>query len=316
MVYPFWALLLLRGDFLLTTLLVLAGIVALIYLTILFPMLLLLTVAVIAAVIVWYVFRWAGTFFIRMIVDYEAANGDGLVIIQRLVPHPTLPEVVQFPLQQAAEGSPEVNTRGLLNTLIQQIKWLSFLRPLTVGDLTLRGPAAPFGITMSGIQDPGGVKARIQADWKRIAVIKNRKKAEADRKEDIDRMTVAVTQGLLTAARLGMVEVKGQAPTEFKPDTLLAKAENEVKQQLESPTPATTTTMPERLKWPGVSDLREAEEVEGVESAEELGDEHRHHEGPGELPPTESTGPGEAAEPISDVDVAPGSLSRMPPPSR
>src|SRR6185295_3048230 len=118
---------------------------ALAYLTFLFPQIFLLTVAVIAGTIVWYIFRWAGTFFIRMIVDYDAANGDGLVIIQRLVPHPTLPEVVQFPLQQAAEGSPEVNTKGLVNTLILQIKWLAFLRPFTVGDLTLRGPAAPFG---------------------------------------------------------------------------------------------------------------------------------------------------------------------------
>jgi hypothetical protein len=126
-------------------------------------------------------------------------------------------------------------------------------------------------------------------------------------------MTVAVTQGLLTAARLGMVEVKGQpAPVEFKPDTLLAKAETEVKQQLDVPNGPPAS---EPLKWPGVSDLREAGEVEGVESDEELG-EHRHHEGPGELPPTESTGPGEEAEPPSDVDVAPGALSRTSPPSR
>jgi hypothetical protein len=249
-----------------------------------------------------------------MIVDYEAANGDGLVIIQRLIPHPTLPEIVQFPLQQAAEGSPEVNTKGLLNTFILQVKWLAFLRPFTVGDLTLRGPAAPFGITMSGIQDPGGVKARIQADWKKIAAIKNRKKAEADRKEDIDRMTVAVTQGLLTAARLGMVEVKAQAgAVEFKPDTLLSKAEKEVKQQIAEP-PAPLSSGSEPLKDPGVSDLRGAEGGEPPNPAKDKEDEHRHHEGPGELPPTESTGLGEEAEP--EGDDAAGSLSRMPPASR
>lgn len=314
MVYPFWALLLLRGDFLLTTLLVLVGMAGLAYLTILFPAWLLLIVAVMAAVIVWYVFRWAGTFLIRMIVDYEAANGDGLVIIQRLLPHPTLPETVQFPLQQAAEGSPEVNTRGVFNTIVLQVKWLNFLRPFTVGDLTLRGPAAPFGITMSGIQDPGGVKTRIQADWKKIAVIKNKKKAEADRKEDIDRMTVAVTQGLLTAARLGMVEVKAQAAgVEFKPDTLLSKAENEVKQQIVEP-PSSPSSGLEPLKDPGVSDLRGSEGGQPPDQADDEDDEHRHHEGPGELPPTESTGLGEEAEPAGD-DAA-GAMSRVPPPSR
>ena len=98
MVYPFWALLLLRGDFILITLLVLAGILALAYLLYLFRTWVLLIVAAMAAIIVWYIFRWAGTFLIRMIVDYEAANGDGLVIIQRLLPHPTLPETLQFPL--------------------------------------------------------------------------------------------------------------------------------------------------------------------------------------------------------------------------
>lgn len=314
MVYPFWALLLLRGDFLLTTLLVLVGMAGLAYLTILFPTWFLLIVAAMAAIIVWYIFRWAGTFLIRMIVDYEAANGDGLVIIQRLLPHPTLPETVQFPLQQAAEGSPEVNTRGVFNTIVLQVKWLNFLRPFTVGDLTLRGPAAPFGITMSGIQDPGGVKSRIQADWKKIAVIKNKKKAEADRKEDIDRMTVAVTQGLLTAARLGMVEVKAQATgVEFKPDTLLSKAEKEVKQQIAEP-PSSPVSGIETLKDPGVSDLRGSEGGQPPDQTDDEDDEHRHHEGPGELPPTESTGLGEEAEPAGD-DAA-GAMSRVPPPSR
>jgi hypothetical protein len=306
-VYPFWALLLLRWDFILTTLLMVGGVMALVYLILLFPGWFLLLVAAISALIVWYIFRWAGTFLIRMIVDYDAANGDGLVIIQRLIPHPTLPEVVQFPLQQAAEGSPEVNTRGLFNTLIQQVKWLSFLRPLTVGDLTLRGPAAPFGITMAGIQDPGGVKTRIQADWKKISAVKNKRKAEADRKEDIDRMTVAVTQGLITAARLGMMELKTPAPSvEFKPDTLLAKAEKEVKQQIAGPSEPTPPTGGESLKWPGVSDLR------GAEGGPE---KEKEKNGNAEIiPPTESTGPGEEAEP--EGDEAAGALSRTPPASR
>ncbi len=262
MVYPFWLLLVFRADFLLSSGLLLLGLLALAYVDFLFPSQTLLIVALMAALIVWYLLRWAGIFLIRMIVDYDAANGDGQVIIQRLLPHPTLPEVVQFPLQQAAEGSPEVNTTGIFNTLVLQIKWLKFLRPLTVGDLTLRGPAAPFGITMHGIQDPGGVKARIGADWKKIAAIKNKKKAEQERREDIDRMTVAVTQGLLTARHMSLLEFTAPptaAGVEFKDESPLAKAEKEVKQYLmpsAAPTPAPPANGSEPLTIPGVTDLR------------------------------------------------------------
>lgn len=300
-IYPFWLLLFLRGDFLLSSGGVALGLLVLAYVDFLFPSQTLIIVGLMAALMVWYMLKWAGLFLIRMIVDYEAANGDGQVIIQRLLPHPTLPEVVQFPLQQAAEGSPEVNTRGIFNTLVQQIKWLKFLRPLTVGDLTLRGPAAPFGITMHGIQDPGGVKAKIAADWKKIAAIKNKKKAEQERREDIERMTIAVTQGLLAASRVGLVELKTPGPgVEFKDETPLAKAEKEVKQQLVPPPPAPVP--PEPLKDTGVSDLRGlgadgkplAERPNG--GAEEGGPVVVHEEPEGE--------------------DAPGNLPRRPPPAR
>jgi hypothetical protein len=46
------------------------------------------------------------------------------------------------------------------------MKGVAWLRNLTIGDLTLRGPAAPFGITMYNIKDPAGVKAKLEADWK------------------------------------------------------------------------------------------------------------------------------------------------------
>jgi hypothetical protein len=259
-IYPFWLLLIFRGDFLFSSFLVFMGLAALAYVDFLFRNQTLIVVALMAALIVWYLLRWAGIFLIRMIVDYDAANGDGQVIIQRLLPHPTLPEVVQFPLQQAAEGSPEVNTKGIFNTFVLQIKWLKFLRPLTVGDLTLRGPAAPFGITMYGIQDPGGVKAKIGADWKKIAAIKNKKKAEQERREEIDRMTVAVTQGLLTARHMGLLEFTAPpaAGVEFKDESPLAKAEREVKQHLMPPPapPPPPVNVSEPLANPGVSDLR------------------------------------------------------------
>ena len=57
-----------------------------------------------AGAIMVYGLKWARIFLIRMIVDYDADNGNGRVIIERLLPHPTLPETVQFPLQQAAQS--------------------------------------------------------------------------------------------------------------------------------------------------------------------------------------------------------------------
>ena len=159
-----------------------------------------LIVVIASAAIVGYVLRWSREFLVRMIVDYDAANGDGRVIIQRFVPSPTEPEFVQFPLQQAAEGSPEINTRGLLNTLLTQIKFFrNNLRAFTVGDLTLRGPAAPFGLTMRNIRDPAGVKASLDKDWKRIAAVKAKEKAKRDREEEISRMRTAVTEGIVEA---------------------------------------------------------------------------------------------------------------------
>ncbi|HLE27915.1 MAG TPA: hypothetical protein VI793_07350 [Anaerolineales bacterium] len=161
-----------------------------------------------AGAIMVYGLKWARIFLIRMIVDYDADNGNGRVIIERLLPHPTLPETVQFPLQQAAQGSPEVNTKGMFNTLVSQFRGLKFLHNFVVGDLTLRGPAAPFGITMYSIKDPAGVKAKIEADWKKIEGLKNRDKAEKERNEQIDRMTVAVSQGIVQ----GFSQIKDVLP--------------------------------------------------------------------------------------------------------
>jgi hypothetical protein len=158
-----------------------------------------LTIVIAAAAVVGYVFRWSREFLIRMIVDYDANNGDGRVIIQRFVPSPTEPEYVQFPLQQAAEGSPEINTRGLINTLITQLKIFKGLRAFTIGDLTLRGPAAPFGLTMRNIRDPSAVRGKLEAAWKKIAAIKTKEKAKRDREEEILRMRTAVTDGIVDA---------------------------------------------------------------------------------------------------------------------
>jgi hypothetical protein len=158
-----------------------------------------LTIVIAAAAVVGYVFRWSREFLIRMIVDYDANNGDGRVVIQRFVPSPTEPEYVQFPLQQAAEGSPEINTRGLINTLVTQLKMFRGLRALTIGDLTLRGPAAPFGLTMRNIRDPAAVRGKLEAGWKKIAAIKAKEKAKRDREEEITRMRIAVTDGIVEA---------------------------------------------------------------------------------------------------------------------
>jgi len=229
----------------------------------------------IAVAILMYAIRFSRQFLVRMIVDYDANNGDGRVIIQRLIPSPTLPETVQFPLQQAAEGSPEVNTKGIVNTIITQVKALKFLRPFTIGDLTLRGPAAPFGITMYNIMDPGGVKSQLEKDWKKIAAIKAKAKAEADRKEDIERMRIAVTEGIIEGikkARELNMEIVPQVTVNVPPQVL-----------------------PAPMDWTPVSELR--------------GEEEEDEEGEGEeaIAPTESTGIGEEPEP--PAEEAPSALS-------
>jgi hypothetical protein len=153
-------------------------------------------VLLVAAAITLYILKWARIFLVRMIVDYDANNGDGRVIIERLLPHPTLPETVQFPLQQAAQGSPEINTKGLVNTLLTQMRGVKWLHQFTIGDLTLRGPAAPFGITMYSIKDPAGVKAQLEADWKKIEALKSKKNAERERAEQIDRVSEGLVKGV------------------------------------------------------------------------------------------------------------------------
>jgi hypothetical protein len=188
-----------------------------------------LLIVIAAAAVVGYVFRWSREFLIRMIIDYDANNGDGRVIIQRFVPSPTEPEYVQFPLQQAAEGSPEINTRGLINTLITQLKMFKGLRAFTIGDLTLRGPAAPFGLTMRNIRDPGAVRGKLEAAWKKIAAIKAKEKAKRDREEEITRMRTAVTQGMVEAFKHPEVQAimtpppppPPPAPMEWTPASVL-----------------------------------------------------------------------------------------------
>ena len=196
MIYPYWLMLIFNLEFL-TWSAGLAAALALLAYAFLFLFSHWILILAAAGAIVVYGLKWARIFLIRMIVDYDADNGNGRVIIERLLPHPTLPETVQFPLQQAAQGSPEVNTKGLFNTLVPQLKGLKSLRSLVIGDLTLRGPAAPFGITMYSIRDPDNVKKKLESDWKKIEVIKNREKAEKERAENIDRMTVAMTQSIV-----------------------------------------------------------------------------------------------------------------------
>ena len=45
-------------------------------------------VLLVAAAVTIYILKWARIFLVRMIVDYDANNGDGRVIIERLLPHP------------------------------------------------------------------------------------------------------------------------------------------------------------------------------------------------------------------------------------
>lgn len=143
--------------------------------------------------------RLARYFLVRMVLDFDARNGDGAVVIERLIPAPTLPESISISLQDAAEGQPEVNTKGLINTLITVLKPLTFLRILTVGDLTLRVRGSDFSATMYGIQDPVGVKNQLQGYWKKISAIKAKQQADKERAEQIERMTIAVAQGLQRA---------------------------------------------------------------------------------------------------------------------
>jgi hypothetical protein len=203
-IYPFWLIMFFNGQFLIWTAGLLAVLAVLANFFVRFDKDLVaqgIIVVIAAAAIVFYVLRWAREFLIRMIVDYDANNGDGRVIIQRFVPSPNEPEFVQFPLQQAAEGSPEINTRGLFNTIVTQLKIFNALRTLTIGDLTLRGPAAPFGLTMRNIRDPAGVKAKLDKEWKRIAALKAKEKAKHDREEEINRMRTAVVDGIVEALK-------------------------------------------------------------------------------------------------------------------
>ena len=250
-----------------------------------------------------------------MIVDYDANNGDGRVIIERLLPHPTLPETVQFPLQQAAQGSPEVNTKGLFNTLISQLKGLKFLRGFTIGDLTLRGPAAPFGITMYSIKDPAGVKAKLEADWKKIETIKSKKNAERERKEEIDRMTIAVSEGIVK----GFVKVQQEINLQSLPVVVVQAP------QVPPPSPFPPPEPPS-MPWPPIESMPTAAERAAPRPAQPNSGE-RPSDAPssGLLDTAEASSQGKPVDPSvaplgstelteskSDLSPAPGAESTSP----
>jgi hypothetical protein len=167
------------------------------------------------------VLRWARYFLVRMIVDYDARNGDGVVMIERLIPAPNVPESVLLSLADAAEGPTAVNVSGLFNTLITILEPLKFLRVLTVGDITFRTRSGEFNMTMYSIQNPEYIKARIQEDWRKISGYRNRLKAEAERKEDIERMTIAVAEGLKRAhdeLKMQLVVPAPASPASLQPE--------------------------------------------------------------------------------------------------
>lgn len=215
MIYPFWLLLIFKTDifaWMMGTLLVLlflaaAGVLG--YLPIEVAALAMSIAVVVTGL------RLARYFLVRMVVDLDARNGDGVVLIERLVPAPNLPESVQLSLRDAAEGSSSVNTLGLLNTLVTVLKPLRFLRIFTVGDLTLRTTSGEFAMTMYGIQDPVGVKAQLQGYWKKIAALKAKQQAERDRQEQIERMSIAVAEGLRRAQ--DSLKVQLVRPVEAEP---------------------------------------------------------------------------------------------------
>lgn len=216
MIYPFWLLLIFKTDVFLwslgtlVVLLVLAGAGVLGFVPIEIAALGMSIAVVITGL------RLGRYFLVRMVVDFDARNGDGAVIIERLIPAPTLPESISISLQDAAEGQPEVNTKGLINTLITVLKPLTFLRIFTVGDLTLRVRGSDFSATMYGIQDPVGVKNQLQGYWKKISAIKAKQQAERERLEQIERMSIAVAEGLRRAQETLKVQlvrpVDGEAP--------------------------------------------------------------------------------------------------------
>lgn len=198
--YPFWPVLFLRPDFLLwllVTFLIIIG-VAFLHLWGLIPDIFIAALIMTAAVMS-LLLRWARFIAVMMTVDLDANNGEGLIIINRLIPAPNLPESVQLSLQDAAEGASEVNTVGIINTLITVFRPLRFLRVLSVGDLTLRAKGSDFKMTMYNLQDPEGVRKQIQSYWKSIAKVISDEKRKKERAEQIEQMTLAVAAGVKQA---------------------------------------------------------------------------------------------------------------------
>jgi hypothetical protein len=203
---------------------------------------LIMTVAVMALLI-----RWARFIAVIMTVDLDANNGEGLIHIDRLIPAPNLPESVQITLQDAAEGSSEVNTVGIVNTLITVFKPLNFLRVLSIGDLTFRARGSDFKMTMYGLQDPDGVKKQVQGYWKAISKVMMAEKMKKERTEEIERMTVAVAAGVKQA----FTELRNTPNPELPPaPTLLSGA---AAPPSDSP-PAPESPAPPRSESPGDGD--------------------------------------------------------------
>ncbi len=317
-IYPYWLLLIFNGEFLFWTIGLIVSLLALAYVFV-FWITHWVIILLVAGAITTYVLKWARIFLVRMIIDYDANNSDGRVIIERLLPHPTLPETVQFPLQQAAQGSPEVNTKGVINTLISQLKGLKFLRGFTIGDLTLRGPAAPFGITMYSIKDPAGVKAKLEADWKKIETIKSKKNAERERKEEIDRMTIAVSEGIVK----GFVKVQEELNLQSLPPVVIVQSP-----QVPPPSPFPPPE-PSPMPWPPIESMPTAAERAGprpaqpasaerppegdAPSSEQLATAEASSLGKPVDPSVAPLGSTELAESKSDLSPAPGAESAPPP---
>lgn len=170
-------------EFILWTLILVAGLLALAYIFVAWLNMDFLAgwwlILLAAAAIVVYVLRWLSQFLVRLTVDYDANDTEGMVYIQRFIPSATEPELAQFPLQQVIDGSPQVNTSGMLNTIISQLRGFTWLRQWSYGDLTLRTPAFQRGVTIYNIRDPIGVKLRMERDWKKINSVRTREKQVA-----------------------------------------------------------------------------------------------------------------------------------------
>jgi hypothetical protein len=156
---------------------------------------LIVAAAIMSLAVVVTIVRWARYFLTYMVIDVYAGEGKGSVRVERLIPSPNLPESVEMSLQDAAEGVAEVNTLGIFNTLITVLRF-GWLRALSIGDLKLRPKTGVAVLEMFNIQDPEGVRNRIQAYWKIIGGARAERARREEAEEQIRRLTVAVAQGV------------------------------------------------------------------------------------------------------------------------